>query len=1221
MQQIGETKINWEPWLREIRAIGFTNPLLNFEANAVGQIDLERAHPSGTAQLATTSVSVLSNLFRDPLAFSRSYSAAKRIKARADHLDSQFGVEALALVAGLVNLEHDGFDLSLPILIWRLQLTRKTDDFEVSLSTKPRVNPGLIEAIEIAYGVHLDEQKVLSFLNGDADFVPLAMLEYIASAVGTEAKLETRKILVIGNFATESIELAANIKRKETPLLRQLAGLDLETEPLTDSGILPSAPEEVPLLIADADATQRRVVSRVVAGQSFAVETLPGCGYTQTVVNAIAAAVSAGKSVLVTAPRRQTLNELAERLATLGLPGLGICVDNAWFDVIAAISRNEKSQPVDRSQAVRSLEDASTAVSKYLDLLESKEPHLDLSVSEILTELAKLSLLPKAPQTNARIDKDHLMQHHSRTSAVELLNAAQRLGEFEFAPAEAAWFGARFDDEAQIERAVGLARKLRDESLPAMESAINDLAVKSHFRKSVRIRDLGEQIALLVGIRETLGRFVPEVFSKPLDELIAATGPRNLSSDLSGSSRRRFKKLAKEYVRPGMHVADLHQALIRINEQKESWRSHVLGDHTPEAPAGIADLLVAYQAFSSDLAELQRHLDDGEGSALLTALPIVELNSTLDSLVANTDPLTNLRQRNEIRTALRAAGLTDLARSLATLKSKPEQLSLELELCWWQSALEYLVAKDPRVMQYTAEQIEALEEDFTIADERLVATGAPTLAADLSKAWNSVLDENAAETAQLKALLRSRVSSIPQLRAAAPNVSKELFRVVLASPYEIPRHLDESHRFDMALVVDAAGTTVAENLSALTRVDQVVVFGDEATAAPDGFEIEAHESPLTREDRVKSIFGVVKANFFREVLRKSWRGNGQTLGAMINREFYQNRIEFAPTAREFMGESNLTVEILKSGIGSSTKGTSAVESPDVEVDRVVALILEHAERHQSESLLVSTASRLHADRIESSLSKARKSKPELDEWFDSHGREKFEITPISSLSHRSADRIIFSVGFGVDGSGQPPSIIGDLSQTDGRRYLANLLVSARNRITAVSCVGADLLRATSPLSATYLLAEVLTTTSADETDDSESDPLLEDLALRLKKLGARAVLNFKSTLPLVVSYANKAAVILPDWDLAGETLSERLRLRPALLRAMGWRVIRVHTFELFADPAALAVRIGESLGMQLTKRPQVLFDTAAFDETPQAWGDREASNDARLASDKPPHWG
>jgi hypothetical protein len=72
---------------------------------------------------------------------------------------------------------------------------------------------------------------------------------------------------------------------------------------------------------------------------------------------------------------------------------------------------------------------------------------------------------------------------------------------------------------------------------------------------------------------------------------------------------------------------------------------------------------------------------------------------------------------------------------------------------------------------------------------------------------------------------------------------------------------------------------------------------------------------------------------------------------------------------------------------------------------------------------------------------------------------------------------------------------------------------------------------------------------------------------------------------------------------------------------MGWRVIRVHTFELFSDPAALAVRIGESLGMQLTKRPQPLFDSAAFDETPEAWGDRSDNNDARLKGDKPPHWG
>jgi hypothetical protein len=670
-----------------------------------------------------------------------------------------------------------------------------------------------------------------------------------------------------------------------------------------------------------------------------------------------------------------------------------------------------------------------------------------------------------------------------------------------------------------------------------------------------------------------------------------------------------------------MHVSDLNQALVSVQEQREAWSRFAADETAPDVPAGITDLMVAYQAFVSDLNSLQTHLDDSEGSILLARLPLHELSATLGSMATDVEPLKEIEQRNSIRLRLKEAGLDALARDLASLKVRREHISLELDLAWWQSALEYLVARDSSVMQYTAEQIDTLEEDFTIADRQLVEVGARALANDLANKWQASLAAQSVEAAALKQTLRTRSASLSGIADVAPNLAKTLLQVVMVSPYELPEQISRDARFDIAFIVDAAGTTVAENLAALSRVDQVVVFGDEAIAAPDGFEMEWHEAALHREDNPNSIFAVAKDVFFREVLRKSWRANGQALGSLINREFYQNRIDFVPTAREFIGQSNLTIEILTSGIGSSTKGISAVESPDAEVDRVTALVLQHAEKHQSESLLVATASRLHADRIESALNNLRKTKPELDEWFDSHGREKFEITPIGALSHRSADRIIFTVGFGLDGSGKAPAELGDLTQTFGRRYLANMLVSARTRIDIVSCISADNLAGSSPLLATHLLAEVLTVAPAVEDDEAESDPLLEDLALRLKKLGARAVLNYRGSLPLVVSYANKSAVVLPDWNLVGDGLSEKLRLRPALLRTMGWRVIRVHTFELFSDPAALAVRIGESLGMQLTKRPQPLFDTAAFDETPEAWGDRSDNNDARLKGDKPPHWG
>jgi hypothetical protein len=140
-------------------------------------------------------------------------------------------------------------------------------------------------------------------------------------------------------------------------------------------------------------------------------------------------------------------------------------------------------------------------------------------------------------------------------------------------------------------------------------------------------------------------------------------------------------------------------------------------------------------------------------------------------------------------------------------------------------------------------------------------------------------------------------------------------------------------------------------------------------------------------------------------------------------------------------------------------------------------------------------------------------------------------------------------------------------------------------------------------------------------DSNETDPLLSDLALRLRKMGTHVTLGYTSRISMAAAYGAKAAVIVPDWNPIGEDLAEQVRLRPALLAAMGWEVIRVHALEVFADPQGVAIRIGDRLGMELSKKTEALFDDASFDETAQAWGDREESNDLRLKADKPPHWG
>ena len=261
--------------------------------------------------------------------------------------------------------------------------------------------------------------------------------------------------------------------------------------------------------------------------------------------------------------------------------------------------------------------------------------------------------------------------------------------------------------------------------------------------------------------------------------------------------------------------------------------------------------------------------------------------------------------------------------------------------------------------------------------------------------------------------------------------------------------------------------------------------------------------------------------------------------------------------------------------------------------------------------MVGTASSDFAAELEEALTKAKLARPELEEFFDAHGREKFEVATIAELSHRIADVVIFSLG--VTDS---PELLAD---PNARKFAANLLVSARSRITMVTSF--EKVHEDWPLA--QLLNDVIGHAAPVVITDSDqqSDSMLADLAIRLRKLGARVTLGFGDNLPLVISYGNRAAVVLADWMQLDQPLTERLRLRPALLRAMGWQLIRVHSFELFSDPQTLALRIGIAIGMPLSKSQPSLFDERSKDDTDLGWGDSSDSNDRRLRDDKPPHWG
>jgi very-short-patch-repair endonuclease len=81
----------------------------------------------------------------------------------------------------------------------------------------------------------------------------------------------------------------------------------------------PEIEAKVPCLVMDADSSQFSALVDIGEGKNLAIEGPPGTGKSQTIVNAIAAALSEGKKVLFVAEKLAALNVVKARLEAVGL--------------------------------------------------------------------------------------------------------------------------------------------------------------------------------------------------------------------------------------------------------------------------------------------------------------------------------------------------------------------------------------------------------------------------------------------------------------------------------------------------------------------------------------------------------------------------------------------------------------------------------------------------------------------------------------------------------------------------------------------------------------------------------------------------------------------------------------------------------------------------------------------------------------------------------------
>jgi len=226
--------------------------------------------------------------------------------------------------------------------------------------------------------------------------------------------------------------------------------------------------------------------------------------------------------------------------------------------------------------------------------------------------------------------------------------------------------------------------------------------------------------------------------------------------------------------------------------------------------------------------------------------------------------------------------------------------------------------------------------------------------------------------------------SLRKLLPETPNVLTSLRPCWMASPLSISQLIDAKKQyFDVVIFDEASQIIPADSIPAIMRSKQIVVAGDTKQLPPTDFFRESDDDDDESEEvsHTKGFESLLNrtASFLNERhLVWHYRSRSEELIAFSNENIYANKLITFPSPKN---QRVLFHDLIPFEIGQTPE-----ESEEMEVKRVIDLILNHATERPNETLGVITMGIAHAQRIESALEDALKSSMDLEPFFNEESR-------------------------------------------------------------------------------------------------------------------------------------------------------------------------------------------------------------------------------------------
>ena len=256
---------------------------------------------------------------------------------------------------------------------------------------------------------------------------------------------------------------------------------------------------------------------------------------------------------------------------------------------------------------------------------------------------------------------------------------------------------------------------------------------------------------------------------------------------------------------------------------------------------------------------------------------------------------------------------------------------------------------------------------------------------------------------------KTRHLPIRQLIQKTAPAIQALKPVLMMSPLSVAQFLPPGKlSFDLLVMDEASQIQPVDALGAIARCRQVIVVGDERQLPPTRFfakmtsdvgDADEEEEDPTRVGDIESILGLFIARGLpQRMLRWHYRSRHQSLIAVSNSEFYENRLFIIPSPFTAEAGMGLRFHLVENGVFySESKSTEVQFANPVEALAVAEAVIRHAREHPDLTLGVATFSMKQRRAIQDQLEVLRRLNLDTEAFFHGHHTEPFSIKNLETF--------------------------------------------------------------------------------------------------------------------------------------------------------------------------------------------------------------------------------